>query len=168
LKYSGEGETVPCPYCNNSVIVPQELRPRTPEAALPAAQSVPRLTPMQLDVIKDFLRQGKKIEAIKVYRQATLVNLKDAKALVEAIQADDPQLKDRPQSARPAKSEIGGKITGLLVGLAFLGIAAIFPIVFYPLGMDALHIHQYAAAFFSFLGAFIWAVIWGLIGVVIL
>jgi hypothetical protein len=117
LKYSGEGETVPCPYCNNSVIVPQALRPRTPEGPIPAAQSVPRLTPMQLDVIKDFLRQGKKLEAIKVYRQATLVDLKDAKALVEAIQADDPELKKRPQRPKPAGSKIWGKITGLLYRL---------------------------------------------------
>ncbi len=42
----------------------------------------------QIDAIVQLLQDGKKIEAIKVYRQATGVGLKEAKESVEAIASE--------------------------------------------------------------------------------
>jgi hypothetical protein len=178
LEYPGVGETVPCPYCRNSVIVPQELRSHAPEGAAArkaaahtaagADQTVPGLTPEQLAQVKRYLHDGQKIEAIKVYRQATSVGLKEAKDAVEAIAAGDPELKMNPQTAKSTGATIGSRIVGILVSLFFLGIASIFPLVFFPMGMDAWQVHEFAGAIVAFVGAIIWAVIWGGIGVVLL
>ncbi|MBI1247397.1 hypothetical protein GC197_06065 [bacterium] len=43
--------------------------------------------PTSLDEIKRLLRQGQKIQAIKVLREASGIGLKEAKEQVEAIQA---------------------------------------------------------------------------------
>jgi ribosomal protein L7/L12 len=41
-----------------------------------------------LDEVKDLLRQGRKIQAIKVYRQRTGVGLREAKEAVERIEIE--------------------------------------------------------------------------------
>ncbi len=150
-----------CPYCGNSVIVPEELRPkRRSKSAAATDAALASLPAEELEEIKRLLGEGKKIEAIKVYRQVTTLGLKEAKDAVEAIAAADPELKDK----LPAGSQ-GGSIWGkILVGLFFFAIALIFPVVFFPVGIDAWQARQYAASFFAFLGAVIWAVIWGGIG----
>lgn len=44
-------------------------------------------TPAYIGQIKSLLQRGNKIEAIKIYREATGVGLAEAKAAVEAIEA---------------------------------------------------------------------------------
>jgi len=51
------------------------------------------LTDSQRNEIKDLIKRGSKIEAIKIYRESTGVGLKEAKDAVEAIEAE---LEPRP------------------------------------------------------------------------
>jgi hypothetical protein len=156
---------VRCPYCSSSVIVPEELRPKTPDGRIsPPDPARVFVTAEQMEEIKRLLRDGQKIEAIKIYRQATTLGLKEAKDAVEAIQAADPELKNRPPSASRGAS----KTSVIVAGLFFFAIASIFPLVFFPMGVEAWQARQYAGAIFSFLGAIIWALVWGGIGWIIL
>jgi hypothetical protein len=59
-----------------------------------------------------------------------------------------------------------GIVGGLGCGVLFLGIASIFPIVFIPMGLVLLQNHETGGAIGSFIGAGVWALIWGGIGCV--
>ena len=77
---SGGAPTIRCPFCNNSVIVPAELRDHTT-----GTDGAVTLQPGQLRDIADLVRAGNKIGAIKLYRAAFNVGLKEAKDAVEAL-----------------------------------------------------------------------------------
>jgi hypothetical protein len=84
----------------------------------------PSLNEAQLNAIADSLRAGNKIEAIKLYREATGFGLKESKDEVEAIEAG---LRAKFPEQFPAKAA-GGKggclgliVFGLATGLAGLG-----------------------------------------------
>jgi ribosomal protein L7/L12 len=96
LEYAREAEiTIRCPYCHNTVIVPDDLRgslrvggaaslgawPKPGEAALPL------IDPQQLEKeIRELLAARQKINAIKLFRQVTGAGLKQAKEAVEGIE----------------------------------------------------------------------------------
>jgi hypothetical protein len=86
----GAAPTMRCPYCENTVILPEELRGGG------AAESVGgALAPMIDQALKmaemaQLLRAGNKIAAIKLYRETYGVGLKDAKEAVERIQRGEP------------------------------------------------------------------------------
>jgi ribosomal protein L7/L12/DNA-directed RNA polymerase subunit RPC12/RpoP len=225
LDYPGHEETIRCPYCHNTVIVPPEIRGNQPkavsqstvdgvltaqqiaeilgflragkkinaikvyreatlaglaeakqaveameaaDAGLPSSSTQVsgngELTPEQLADIRRLLAEGNKIEAIKVYRQATRLGLKQAKDAVEAIQATDPELRKMAPNASAKNS----KVAALLVALFFFGIASIFPLVFIPMGMDAWQMGEFGGAIGSYFAAAVWAIIWGGIGALIL
>src|SRR3972149_5281029 len=100
LEYSrGTETTIRCSYCHNTVIVPDELRGILRWGApistdVPPTSNIPVLPsidPMQVEKeIRDQLAAGQKINAIKIYRQATGIGLKQAKEAVEAIEAGAP------------------------------------------------------------------------------
>lgn len=164
LELTGYGELIRCPYCNNNVIVPPELRGKKSSQRTQTEPSEAKIPEDQLAEIKQLLREGNKIGAIKIYRLATNAGLKEAKDAVEAIQAADPEL----QKVSQKTLEKGSKVGVIVFGLIFLGIASIFPVVFFPMSVSSWQAQQYGAAFFSALGAVIWAVIWGGIGILIL
>jgi ribosomal protein L7/L12/DNA-directed RNA polymerase subunit RPC12/RpoP len=95
LDYPGRGDTMRCPYCNNSVIVPEDLRS-------PAGQATPAHGSAMFDAssllqqaealkeVARLARDGNEIEAIKRYRQITNVGLVEAKDTVENIRAGIP------------------------------------------------------------------------------
>ncbi len=107
VSYEGGPEkTITCQFCASTIIVPQELRDeleasdsidadhpggsldewaaaKTPASADDAH---PGLGLDKLAEIKELLAAGKKIEAIKLIRQATGLGLKEAKDLVEAME----------------------------------------------------------------------------------
>ena len=78
----GDGATITCPFCRNSVIVPAELYHAQPEA-----DAHSQLDELLLPQIRDLLARNQKIEAIKLVRQYTDVGLKEAKDAVEEIEA---------------------------------------------------------------------------------
>ena len=69
------------------------------------------LTPEGRREILDAIKQGRKIEAIKLYRDATGAGLKDAKDFIEELTAA------LPEDDRPASS---GGCAGMLLVLALL------------------------------------------------
>jgi DNA-directed RNA polymerase subunit RPC12/RpoP len=162
LEYSGSGSLVRCPYCNNSVIVPEELRSKKsashPEASAPGQTFI---SAEKMENISQLLRAGQKIEAIKIYRQATNLGLKEAKDAIDAMEISDPVLR-----AKPPTKTAQSRLIAIAIGLFFLAIASIFPIVFIPISIESWQAQQYAGAVLSFLGAVIWAVVWGGIGVI--
>lgn len=77
---------------------------------------MPSPTDAQLDAITAALRAGNKIEAIKLYREATGFGLKESKDEVEAIEAG---LRAKFPDQFPAKPAAGKGCLGVLVfGLA--------------------------------------------------
>src|SRR5262245_55920557 len=106
LDYTGGDDvTLRCPFCNTSVIVPDELRTRAqPAESAPTFDveqfnqltgKAPSMDPFvgqtqKLQEIGQLVRAGQKIEAIKLYRQIFNVGLKEAKDAVEALAASKP------------------------------------------------------------------------------
>ncbi|MBI5395245.1 MAG: ribosomal protein L7/L12 [Verrucomicrobia bacterium] len=77
------------------------------------------LTPQQTDAIIDALYGGRKIEAIKLYREATGAGLAESKGFVEKLEAEL-----RAQHPDKFKTPPGGK--GCAVGAGvFLAIVAL-------------------------------------------
>lgn len=100
LDYTGGDDvTLRCPFCNTSVIVPQELRRRPTESALTfnpdQFNQLAGMEPLagQADKLKELgrlIRENKKIEAIKLYREIFRVGLKEAKEAVDAMSEGRP------------------------------------------------------------------------------
>lgn len=87
------GATVRCPYCENTVILPEELRGRVNNNMGPSAGAT--FAPMidqalKMAEVAQLMRAGNKIAAIKLYREIFGVGLKDAKDAVERIERGEP------------------------------------------------------------------------------
>lgn len=80
----GSAPTIQCAYCETTLIVPETLRSAAPDASAFDANQWTR-DAEQLIEIKRLLGAGKKIEAIKLYRETFGTGLKEAKDAVEAI-----------------------------------------------------------------------------------
>ncbi|MDR3577426.1 MAG: ribosomal protein L7/L12 [Anaerolineaceae bacterium] len=220
LDYPGSGDTMHCPYCHESVIVPEELRLPASAAQMAGAagqlmevrrlaqsgqtleaiklfrqmtgaslseaqravdglqagypqpaMSTPQfhgagftaagLTTDQTALIQGLCAGGRKIEAIKLYRQITNVGLAEAKTAVESIAAGV-----QPSSAPVAKKK-GFNLIMLAFGALMLGVASIFPLVFIPMGISSIQQGDVGGAIGSFIGAGVWALAWGAIGVIL-
>ena len=90
------GITIRCPYCHNTVIIPDELQGRSRLEGVASAgelphsmkAALPQINSNQVETeIRALLAARQKINAIKVYRQVTGAGLKQAKEAVEAIEA---------------------------------------------------------------------------------
>lgn len=80
LEYDGQASTVRCPYCSNTVIVPESIRqPAAPEAPKPD----PLVRDPSLKLVADLLREGKRVQATVQYRQVTGATLKQAYIAIE-------------------------------------------------------------------------------------
>jgi len=80
------------------------------------------LTDSQRNQINDLIRRGAKIEAIKVYREATGVGLKEAKDGVEAIEAG---LEPRPAGTNDPFAKKSGCFGALALLMAIALTAAV-------------------------------------------
>lgn len=92
LEYDGNGSTVRCPFCGNSIIVPEELRARP--AASWGAGLVDGIYKLQeraanMQEVARLARSNRKIEAIKLYREIFGVGLEEAKVAVERMAAGE-------------------------------------------------------------------------------
>lgn len=79
LHASDDTDTINCPYCHNTVIVPPELRRLSQPAPLT----------LDLQEIRDQLATGERIEVVKRVRRATGLGLKEAEDVVEAVERGD-------------------------------------------------------------------------------
>ena len=78
-----EGRDLMAPPMQGTGVKPPYLR--SPAPASPSTQTA--LSPDSLSAVAAALRAGNKIEAIKLYRQATGADLKASKDAVEAMEA---------------------------------------------------------------------------------
>jgi streptogramin lyase/DNA-directed RNA polymerase subunit RPC12/RpoP len=150
------GATVRCPYCENTVILPEELRGGAGgRANNNAGQSAgATFAPMidqalKMAEVARLLRAGNKIAAIKLYREIFGVGLKDAKDAVERIERGEPitftqttaesvgnAMRSSPGAAAPLMQEHainqkkgrGGRclIVGLVLVVAIAGAFLLF------------------------------------------
>jgi ribosomal protein L7/L12 len=124
----GAETALPCPYCHNTVILPNELRSRPQlggqapidDRIKPERPDAAAVMPQQVEAeIRELLATRQKITAIKVYRQGTGASLKDAKEAVEAIEAGGSIDASKFQPQYPAFSSLvdDGATLGLAVQL---------------------------------------------------
>lgn len=109
LNYDGKSTTVRCNFCQN-VVVLEGLKPKASEKPQPER---PAGVPVE---ILDLLRFGKKIEAIKRYRELYDVSLARAKYAIEQIEAGNLQ---NPEAGFPARqAEAAVKTAAAATGAA--------------------------------------------------
>lgn len=146
-QYDDHGSpTVVCPYCNSTVIVPEALRyqART-QAPGRSVQFAGDDSLAALTQVGVYIADGKKIEAIKIYRQAFGVDLRTAKEAVEALERGEAvQMTQMSESTmtsgpvgRPVSSGGGSRLGCVLfvvvmvvlvgIGLTFVPLGAIIP-----------------------------------------
>lgn len=133
LEYQGVDLTVECQFCGSRVVVPESLRPRPGlggmETLLGDAQ---RLAEVMAE-----LQAGRKINAIKIYRDLTGCGLAEAKAAVEQLAAGRPVVTEsgstqfssvyvqRVETTTSTSMGWGGWFVGMLiVGVVALSIGA--------------------------------------------
>jgi hypothetical protein len=94
----GTAPTIQCPFCDTTLIVPEALRTTTPNFAAFNPAEISREAG-KLAEIKQLVDRGKKIEAIKLYRETFGTDLKESKDAVEAL--------ERGQSMHVAQINMG-------------------------------------------------------------
>lgn len=83
---------------------------------------MPSLTDAQMTAIADALRAGKKIDAIRLHREATGLGLKESKDEIESIEAGLRAKFPEQFPAKPAGKGCAGVIVlGFALGAASLG-----------------------------------------------
>lgn len=98
LDYKGSDPIIRCPYCNTSVIVPDNLHakasfsPQPSNFTLSGAGDLGGLLQkaMRFKEVKDLAQAGHKLEAIRVYREITGADLEMARSAVNALAANQP------------------------------------------------------------------------------
>lgn len=130
LEYEGGRQlTVKCPYCGNTVIVPESLR--VARGSVPADHEVDE----SVQAVLDLLNSGNKIGAIKEFREHYAVGLREAQEAVEALETGGnvPVTIDisHVSAARTAgRVGLGCVLTMVLLGA---GILAAIGFVVYPM-----------------------------------
>jgi DNA-directed RNA polymerase subunit RPC12/RpoP len=92
LEYDGSGSTVRCPFCGNSIIVPEELRAKpAPSWGSGLVDGIFKLQERaaNLQEVARLARSNRKIEAIKLYREIFGVGLEEAKVAVDRMAAGE-------------------------------------------------------------------------------
>jgi len=137
IDYTSDSDpTVRCGYCDSTVVIPEELQPKSQQAEYTFGIST-GLSLEQVNALKkitDQIQLGRKIEAIKLYRQAFGVGLKKAKDAVEAMEAGRPftiRAKQAETAVKRTTFSIGCFVIGLII-LIVIGSIAFFLI---PLGV---------------------------------
>jgi len=126
LDYDGRSETIRCSYCATTIIVPDSLKTASTKLGVIGDED-----PIQAAQIHEILRlveEGKKIEAIKLYRETFGVGLKDAKEAVEHLEHGDPTAVVLTTAATTTAASTGcGCLLPLIILLIMAGVGlAIF------------------------------------------
>jgi hypothetical protein len=87
--------TVKCDYCGNSTLLPSSVREPVSHGNIASSSAGVDLNSMvnqaaQLKEVVALVRSGKKIEAVKLIRELTGMDLKESKEAVDAIAAGEP------------------------------------------------------------------------------
>jgi LSD1 subclass zinc finger protein len=93
LQYDGRSPSIKCDYCGNITLIPEEYRQEAPSgqqspfgSSPPFAGYSQSLPLDKLVQINEQLQRGRKIEAIKIYRETFGGGLKEAKDAVERLE----------------------------------------------------------------------------------
>ena len=128
--------TTTCPFCNSHLELTDEgvKTAGTLSAGAPSVRVEPPAGPPGIDQeqIRQLVRDGNKIRAIKLYREQTGAGLRDAKDAVEAIERGEAPAVPIEQQYRPTayssrranRSRVG--CLGCLPLLVFIGLCAGF------------------------------------------
>jgi ribosomal protein L7/L12/DNA-binding beta-propeller fold protein YncE len=90
LEYRGTAPTVECLFCGTDVIVPEALRQAAASPPAATSQFDPQQIQAMLAEVSALVGEGQKIEAIKRLRAVLDIGLKQAKEMVEQIEAGQP------------------------------------------------------------------------------
>jgi outer membrane protein assembly factor BamB len=128
LDYDGRSETIRCEFCGTTIIVPENMRAGGYQSA--GSGYMYGESPEKAENIHQVLalvHQGKKIEAIKLYRDTFGVGLKEAKDIVDGLEMGRPTaVTITTTSISPTSSSSScGCIIGILILLFTLGITAV-------------------------------------------
>jgi len=127
--------TVKCDYCGNSTILPHAMRASGSQGAFATSGTGFDMKNKfgqaeRMKEVVELVQNGRKIDAIKLFRELTGVGLKEAKDAVEAIQAGKPfaldmglRVSGTPSSLSPTVGNLGRWI-GCGVVLLVVGILA--------------------------------------------
>lgn len=91
-----DSTTIRCPYCNTSVIVPEELHPKTLGSSATSSFHAPFSSSPQVDIhdklefIREMALAGNKMVAVRAMRDTFVIGLKQANDMVEAMQHGEP------------------------------------------------------------------------------
>ena len=112
---SGNATSMRCPYCNTTVMLRGDSAPTTKDS--PRGPGVAEA--LQKDEILRLVRDGRKIEAIKLYRETYNIGLAAAKNAVEQMAASTNTLPGTPKTT-PAKTASSAAKFGILMTVAVL------------------------------------------------
>ncbi len=138
LDYPGDDiSTTRCPYCDSTVIIPQATKADTPQIEQTSSSSLPQNQLEAITEITYLLQAGKKIEAIKIYRNTFGVGLKEAKEAVEAMHRGEPVTIATSQSMSSQsftttsmpKAKKGGSPCGCVIVIILI-LLALVPVIY--------------------------------------
>jgi len=106
--------TVKCAYCGNSTILPGSMRLPISHGDIATSATGADTNSMLnqatcMKEVVELVRNGRKIEAIKLFRELTGTGLKEAKEAVEAIQAGKPFAMN--VGSQVSSANLGSRIT---------------------------------------------------------
>ena len=145
---AGGGANLRCPFCSSVVLVPELGRQgQSPMSNQLAGMFSPMIDQAkELAEVAKLVRQGQKIEAIKLYREIFGVGLKEAKDAVENIEAGRPismlstsfsTQEYQAQASQPAQPQLP-KSSGRTKGCVWVMVISIVALVAFGAPIAAL------------------------------
>jgi outer membrane protein assembly factor BamB len=132
LSYDGRSETVRCEFCGSTIIVPETMRSGLSQAGYMAGESPDKAN--NIHQVLELVRQGQKIEAIKLYRETFGVGLKEAKDIVDHLEMGQPTAITITTTSVGRQSNACGCIVGIVILLVTLAIVAASVIPIFTVG----------------------------------
>lgn len=138
LAYDAPDMVVECPFCGSSVVVPESLRARQAAATASPAQAFEPAGALAQIVAQ--LQAGRKIEAIKLYRNLTGQGLKESKDAIEQLERGEPiAIHSGPVQASRIKVQVSPETAKTVVkagtGLGCLAILFIIGMIAITVGV---------------------------------
>lgn len=90
VAYDGRSETVLCDFCGTTILVPESLRSGSTTPGVMGSSDP--ATAAQIHEILNLVQRGRKIEAIKLYREVFDCSLAEAKEAVDQLEKGQPTI----------------------------------------------------------------------------
>jgi LSD1 subclass zinc finger protein len=129
LDYDGRSETIRCSFCGTTIIVPESLKDPSATPGIMGDEDPSRSA--SIHEILRLAKRGRKLEAIKLYRETFGVGLKEAKEAVEKIERGDPTPIMATTAATVTATTAASSGCGCLLPMLILVLIAVGVFVFY-------------------------------------